>query len=63
MAIVGESGSGKSSLTGLLFRLYTPQSGSITIDDQEIAKFSRKRLAKILGIVIQEPALFNRSVY
>lgn len=35
----------------------------ITIDGQELNKISRNKLSKVLGIVMQEPALFNRSVY
>ena len=63
MAIVGESGSGKSTLTNLLFKLYKPYSGKLLIDGVDTKFISNKTINKILGIVMQEPVLFNRSVY
>ena len=65
VALVGESGSGKSTLATLLFRLYEIEQnkGRITLNGKNIKDISRKLLSKTLGIVNQEPVLFNRSVY
>lgn len=63
MALVGESGSGKSTLTSLLFKLYEPQTGNIEINGKPICNMPMSKLTKIMGIVMQEPALFNRSAY
>ena len=65
VALVGESGSGKSTLASLLFRLYEIEQnkGRITLNGKNIKDISRKLLSKTLGIVNQEPVLFNRSVY
>ncbi|MGD1094096.1 MAG: ABC transporter ATP-binding protein [Bryobacteraceae bacterium] len=49
VAIVGASGSGKSTLLGLLAGLDTPTSGSIVIDDTEIAGLSEDKLAVVRG--------------
>ena len=48
VALVGPSGSGKSSIIRLLFRFYDVQQGTITIDDQDIAKVSTLECTRIL---------------
>lgn len=63
IAIIGPTGSGKSSLVHLLTRLYDYHSGSITIDGVELKDIQRKHLRKNIGIVLQEPFLFSRSIY
>ena len=60
---MGESGSGKSTITNLIFRIYEPTSGDILIDGSNINNYSISHLRRQLGIVSQEPVLFNRSVY
>jgi len=60
---VGESGSGKSTITNIIFRIYDPVSGEVTIDGENIMSYSLSELRRQLGIVSQEPALFNRSIY
>ena len=62
IALVGSSGSGKSTITSLLFKLYSPLEGKIYFDDNDIQSISSKRLKKQIAIVSQEPALFNRSI-
>lgn len=62
-ALVGESGAGKSSIMRLLYRFYDIQSGQILIDGQDISKVTQTSLRKAIGIVPQEPGLFNTSVY
>lgn len=61
-AIVGHTGSGKSTLAQLLLRFYTPQHGIIRIDDQALEDFSETELRHQVGIVQQDPYLFNASL-
>lgn len=63
IALMGPTGSGKSSLVHLLTRLYDYQAGSITIDGIELREIQRKHLRKNVGIVLQEPFLFSKSIY
>jgi len=62
-AIVGHTGSGKSTLTQLLLRFYQPQQGTIQIDGQLLNTFSETELRRAVGIVQQEPFIFNSSVH
>lgn len=62
VAILGATGSGKSSLVHLLLRLYDYGKGSIRIDGTELKRISRQWIRKHVGIVLQEPFLFSRSV-
>jgi len=62
VAILGATGSGKSSLVHLLLRLYDYNSGSIRIDGTELKEISREWIRKNIGIVLQEPFLFSRSI-
>ena len=63
-AILGGTGSGKSTLVHLLDRLYDlgEHDGSITIGDVDIRNIKKGYLRKNIGIVLQEPFLFSRSV-
>lgn len=61
-AIVGHTGSGKSTLTQLLLRFYQPQQGLIKIDEQPLNSFSETELRRAVGIVQQDPFIFNSSV-
>ncbi|KAK9067743.1 hypothetical protein SSX86_011854 [Deinandra increscens subsp. villosa] len=62
VALVGESGSGKSTVIQLLQRFYNPDSGSITLDGIELQKFQLKWLRLQMGLVSQEPILFNDTI-
>jgi ABC-type multidrug transport system fused ATPase/permease subunit len=53
IALVGESGAGKTTITNLLMRLYDPQSGTISIDDQNIAMVSQHSLRQNIGVVFR----------
>ncbi len=63
VALVGQSGSGKTTLTDLLPRFYDPSEGAITIDGIDIRRFATRDLRSLMGIVCQEPVLFNDTVY
>ncbi|KAG6409945.1 hypothetical protein SASPL_127988 [Salvia splendens] len=62
IAIVGESGSGKSTIISLLQRFYDPNSGEITLDGLEIKRLNLKWLRQQMGLVSQEPVLFNDTI-
>jgi ATP-binding cassette subfamily B protein len=62
VAIVGPTGSGKSSLVHLLLRLYDYNSGSIKIDGIELSDIERKHIRSNVGIVLQEPFLYSRTI-
>ncbi|XXG77264.1 hypothetical protein AAC387_Pa08g1450 [Persea americana] len=62
VALVGESGSGKSTVIALLERFYNPDSGQIFLDGIEIQKFKLQWLRQQMGLVSQEPILFNDTI-
>ena len=62
LALVGASGAGKSTALSLLYRAYDRQSGLITIDGHDIQHLQLKALRENIGVVYQEPFLFNRSI-
>jgi ATP-binding cassette, subfamily B, bacterial MsbA len=61
-ALVGPSGAGKTTLSSLLYRFYEPQSGTIEIDGVSIRSIRRSDLRANIGIVPQEPILFNGTL-
>ncbi len=63
VAILGATGSGKSSIALLLQRMYTPQSGAITVSGHDIKAISRKHLRSRVGLVLQEPFLYSKTIY
>lgn len=62
IALVGESGEGKTTITNLIMRLYEPQSGTISIDGQDINSVTQRSLREQIGVVFQEPALFSGTI-
>ena len=62
VALVGESGSGKSTVIALLQRFYDPDSGQITLDGVEIRELQLKWFRQQMGLVSQEPVLFNETI-
>ena len=63
IALVGQSGSGKTTMTDLVPRFYDPTAGTITVDGTDIRSISTHDLRAQMGIVCQEPVLFNDTVY
>ena len=61
-AIVGPTGSGKSSLTSLLFRLFDPDSGAISIDGTDIRRLELESLRDNVAVALQENVLFGGSL-
>ena len=62
IALVGASGAGKTTALSLLYRAFDPQTGLIKVDDQDIRHFQLTALRRNIGVVFQEPLLFNRSI-
>ena len=62
VAIVGPSGAGKSTISRLLFRFYDVQSGSVTIDGQDVRDVTQESLRKVIGMVPQDTVLFNDTI-
>ena len=61
-ALVGHSGSGKSTLLNMIPRIYSPNEGSIEIDNQDISKVNLNSLRKEISIVDQNTTLFDDTV-
>jgi ATP-binding cassette subfamily B protein len=64
LAILGATGSGKSSLVHLLSRLYDlgDSDGHITIDGIDIRRIARSHLRRHIGLCLQEPFLFSKTI-
>ncbi len=62
IGLVGPSGGGKSTFTRLLLRFEDIESGSITIDGQNVADVTQRSLRSQIAYVPQEPLLFHRSI-
>jgi ABC-type multidrug transport system fused ATPase/permease subunit len=62
VALVGSSGSGKSTLVDLIPRFHDASSGEVLIDGINIKKYALKDLRNLMGIVTQEPILFNDTI-
>ena len=62
VALVGESGCGKSTTVGLLSRFYDVTGGKLFIDNQPISAYNLKSFRQKVGLVSQEPNLFDMSI-
>lgn len=62
LAIVGESGGGKSTVLALMQRFYSPNDGHIFLDKVDIRQLQTKWLRRQMGLVSQEPFLFNDTI-
>ena len=63
VAIVGPTGAGKSTISKIFFRFYDPDSGSISIDKQDISKITQHSLRQQIAVVPQDTVLFNETLY
>ncbi|XP_014242218.1 multidrug resistance protein 1-like isoform X2 [Cimex lectularius] len=62
VALVGSSGCGKSTVIGLLERFYLPITGKVLLDDVDTSVINLKWLRSHIGLVTQEPVLFDCSI-
>lgn len=62
IAIVGPTGAGKTTMVKLLMRFYDVNSGSISIDGNNIKSFNRRELRDAFGMVLQDTWLFKGSI-
>ena len=62
VGLIGRSGAGKSTIVNLLLRFYEPQSGTISIDGQNINDITQESLRAQIGLVTQDTSLLHRSV-
>ncbi len=63
VAIVGPTGSGKTSLTALAHRFYDVQEGAVLLDDIDVRDVTQESIGHVMGMVLQEPFLFSKSVF
>lgn len=63
VAFIGSSGCGKSTIMRLLFRFYEPDSGTITVDGQDISQVSLDSLQALISVMPQDTPLFNNTIY
>ena len=62
IALIGPTGSGKTSITALAHRFYDVQKGSILLDGQDVRNVTQESIGRVMGMVLQEPFLFSKSV-
>ncbi|HGH6135974.1 TPA: ABC transporter ATP-binding protein [Neisseria meningitidis] len=62
VGLIGRSGAGKSTIVNLLLRFYEPQSGTVSIDGQDISGVTQESLRAQIGLVTQDTSLLHRSV-
>ena len=62
VALVGETGAGKTTIVKLLTRFHDPTSGCVSVDGVDLRTVTQASLRKQMGMVLQDPFLFNGSV-
>lgn len=62
VALVGETGAGKTTLVKLLSRFHDPTSGGVYVDGYDLRNVTQSSLRSQMGIVLQDPFLFNGTV-
>jgi ATP-binding cassette subfamily B multidrug efflux pump len=61
-ALVGTTGSGKTTLVNLLLRFYAPETGTITIDNIDIADMDHEALRQTVGVILQDVFILQDSL-
>ncbi len=62
IGLVGKSGAGKSTTINLLCRFYEPDAGTIKLDGKDYREIPLKEMRRQIGLVLQEPFLFNGTI-
>ena len=62
VALVGETGAGKTTIVKLLTRFHDPTDGSLRVDGVDLREVTQSSLRKQMGMVLQDPFLFNGTV-
>ncbi|CAG2061156.1 unnamed protein product, partial [Timema podura] len=62
VALVGPSGCGKSTCIQMLLRFYDPMAGTVAVNNFDIQEVSLRALRSEIGLVSQEPVLFDRTI-
>jgi ABC-type multidrug transport system fused ATPase/permease subunit len=62
VALVGETGAGKTTIVKLLTRFHDPTAGRLLVDGVDLRTVTQSSLRKQMGMVLQDPFLFNGSV-
>lgn len=62
VALIGPTGSGKSTIINLIPRFYDPSEGTVLVDGQDVRRLQVKSLRSHIGIVLQDPFLFNATI-
>ena len=62
VALVGRSGAGKTTITKLIMRMYDPLEGRVALDGHDIRNIAKVNLRTMIGLVPQEPILFNNTI-
>jgi len=63
VALVGETGAGKTTIVKLLARFHDPTGGQVLVDGFDLREVTQSSLRRQMGIVLQDPFLFNGTVY
>ncbi len=62
VALVGETGAGKTTFVKLVARFHDPTSGAVRVDGVDLRSVTQSSLRKQMGMVLQDPFLFNGTV-
>ncbi|MBE0669490.1 MAG: ABC transporter ATP-binding protein [Anaerolineales bacterium] len=62
VALVGETGAGKTTIVKLLTRFHDPTDGCLRVDGEDLREVTQSSLRRQMGMVLQDPFLFNGSV-